>query len=166
MHLRFNTLFDRINGSDHFFTDPGSQLHPRWNVKYDKNGVKDLVHIPGDDIDTYSAIQSHADSVDIHVLLKKLENGDFSALDRAAALYLDVSELPDSPIGIFQLLSDARNNFDALPLDTRAAFNNSFEQFIASYPDFVSMAAALNNVSSPDPVQAAAPDPVPEGGNE
>lgn len=124
--LNFRTInSDRVrfisNSGDHTKTT----YTPRWN----DSGKIELVATG--QIDTYSEIQSHRDSVDINVLLAKYaQSGDPSILNKARTQFMDVSGMPTSMAGFFNLVEDGRRTFDALPVDERAKYNNSFEQFL------------------------------------
>ena len=64
---------------------------------------------------------------------------------------MDVSGLPTSIAGFYNLLEDGRRLFDGLSVEQKSKYNNSFEQFIFSQ----------GRQPKADPVPAPVADPVP-----
>lgn len=117
----------------------GSRVKTLYAPEFDDEGRMDLVETGREDL--YGFIQSHRDSVDIHVLLKRYQNGDPAALNRAQAFYMDTTGLPNTHAGWLQRFQEGRNFFDSLPLEVRAKFGHDFNQFIAAMdsPDFAKL---------------------------
>lgn len=97
----FRTQF---TAHDRFLTISGDTekgLFSRWL----ENGTLELVETGS--INLYDEIQSHRDSVDINVILAKYaKTGDISILNKVTSQYLDVSGLPTSIAGFYNLLED------------------------------------------------------------
>lgn len=87
----------------------------------------------------YEEIQSHADSVDINILLMRFKNGDINALNRVQGIYGDFSNMPETYIDAVNQIEQGRLDFAQLPPAVKEAFNNSFEEFVAAMtmPDFM-----------------------------
>lgn len=132
--MKFPTQFDKF---DRVFSRAGS----RKKVLYDPQFVDgELTLVSSGEADLYDEIQSHKDSVDIHVLLKRYQEGDTLALERAQSFYGDISQVPRSYSGLLNAMLQSRSVFDSLPAEVRASFDHSFEKFISSMdsPDFFS----------------------------
>lgn len=122
---------------------PKSQLGTRVKVLYapefDDDGRMHLVESGREDL--YGYIQSHRDSVDINVLLKRYQNGDVTALNRAQAFFMDTTEMPHTYAELLNRVQQGRSFFDSLPVETRARFGHDFNRFLASMdsPDFLKL---------------------------
>lgn len=82
----------------------------------------------------YNEIQSYKDSCDINVLIERFKNGDIDALNqRSDGAYGDFATLPKTHAEILQIMIDARNSFDRLPVATKQKFNNDFNYWFATY---------------------------------
>lgn len=122
--------------------------------------------------DLYAEIQSHKDSVDIHVLLSMYNNGDPGALTRIQGAYGDFTRMPSTFAEALNTMIAAEQYFNGLPVDVRAQFGHDFHQFIASMdsPDWAArMGVAgpgpdgLFNQPSPGPVEPSTPVDVTPG---
>lgn len=161
---RFATQFDP---HDRVHVDPGNPIKTLYGPIFDDNGVMDLT-VTGK-ANLYDEIQSHADSVDIHVLLKRYaESGDPGLFSRVQGAYGDFTQMPTTFAGALNTLIAAEQYFNGLPLDVRAQFGHSFQQFIAAMDksDFSARMGITPEVP-PDQVQpsavAASPgSPAPE----
>lgn len=115
-----------------FHSQPGNPIVPTYTAALDGNGRLDLIE--SGKIDLYSQIQSHKDSTDIDLMIKRFENGDLTALGTPhTPMYMDVTDFPKSYAEMYQLVIDAKNNFEQLPLEVRDAFGHSPEAYFASF---------------------------------
>lgn len=109
--------------------------------------------------DLYAEIQSHADSVDIHVILDRFaKTGDPGVLSRVQGAYGDFTQMPRTFAEALNTMVAAEQYFLGLPVDVRAQFGHDFHQFLASMdaPDFAQkMGIAVN----PELVKDTVPDP-------
>lgn len=87
-----------------------------------KTGKKDL----------YGEIQSHAESVDINVLVKRFQKGDVDVFSRMQGIYGDFSDMPETMIEAVNRIEQGRINFMQLPPEIREHFDNSFEKMLAA----------------------------------
>lgn len=115
---------------EHIYCNPGELVEDDYRIHYDKNGVRMLVK--DGKINTFDEIQSHRDSVDINVILKRYMNGDFTVLNRNDPQYLDTTAFPESFAEWFERGEAAKRYFYSLDPDVRAIYNNSFEQFLSA----------------------------------
>lgn len=125
---KFATQFDY---HERVHVHPGNPVKILYGPIFDENGVMDLTVIGKANL--YDEIQSHADSVDIHVLLKRYaETGDPGLFSRVQGAYGDFTQMPTTFAGALNTLIAAEQYFNGLPLEVRAQFGHSFQQFIAA----------------------------------
>ena len=132
--LRFATQYRERT---RFPSNGGQRERILYQPKFDENGVMDLVEAGREDL--YDFIQSHADSVDIHVLLARYQNGDIDALSRVQGAYGDFTNMPTSYAELLNKVNEGQSFFNSLPVDIRAKFNHNFAEFMAGMdkPDFL-----------------------------
>lgn len=116
-------------------SDPGTPLHTLLKPKFSDDGNYTLV--PAGEVSVYDEIQSHAESCDINILMKRYLNGDATALSRAQGAYFDASSMPRTYAEMLNMVLDAENAFNALPVDERAKFDHSFEKWLMQKDLFV-----------------------------
>lgn len=114
----------------------GSRIKTLYAPRINDDGTFDLVEKGKHDL--YAEIQSHAESVDIHVLLDRYKNGEVDVLSRVQGAYGDFTGMPKTYAEMFQRIEDGKQWFYSLPVETRAAFNHDFTQFMSAMdkPDF------------------------------
>lgn len=117
-----------------FWTNPGSREKVLYAPEVAKDGTYVLVENGTEDL--YAAIQSHAESVDIHVILDRYARGDLGALSRVQGVYADVTGMPGSYAEMLNLVVSGEAQFNSLPLETRAKFDHSFAKWIAAMDNF------------------------------
>lgn len=127
MPSNFKTRYD---SHDRVYQEPGSREHILYSPVFDKQGVMSLEETGTEDL--YDYIQSHADSVDIHVILKQFASGDVSVLSRVQGAYGDFTQMPKTFAEALNTMVAAEQYFMSLPVDVRAQFGHNFNQFIAS----------------------------------
>lgn len=122
----FPTMYDRkpvrsnVGSRDKILYRP--ELNEKGHLELVEDGKEDL----------YAYIQSHKDSVDIHVMLQKYQAGDVSVLQRAQGTYADLTEMPKTYAEMLNSVIAGENYFNALPLETRAKFGHSFSSWMAT----------------------------------
>lgn len=131
--MKFKTQFDP---HDRVLQEPGSRIRTLYGPIFDKQGHMSL-QVTGQE-NLYDYIQSHADSVDIHVILKQFAQGDVSVLSRVQGAYGDFTQMPKTFAEALNTMIAAEQYFNGLPVEVRAQFGHNFNQFIASMdaPDF------------------------------
>lgn len=127
---KFKTWLDRLTNTsrEHYFMPAGEKVENDYKEHFDENSVRALV-VDGQR-NTYDEIQSHRDSVDINLLVKRYMNGDFTALDRSKPVFMDLSLMPQTLAAWKEVEANGKRYFYSLDPDTRALFNNSYEQFV------------------------------------
>lgn len=152
----FSTQFDSCS---RVIQHPGDPVKTMYGPKYRPDGTWYLVEIGKHDL--YREIQSHADSVDIHEILRRFATGrDPAAFSRLQAVYGDFTQMPKTFAEALNTLIAAQQYFMDLPKETRAEFGHDFNQFIASFdsPDFLAKSGLFDLPSNPDPNNVPMPD--------
>ena len=131
--MQFKTQYD---ARDRISSNPGSPIHITYAGHYDEKG---RVVLESGRENIYDQIQSHAESCDIHVLMKRYLNGDVTALSQAQGQYLDATQFPKTYADMLNFVNDQERAFMALPADVRSKFGNSFTEYLAASgePDFL-----------------------------
>lgn len=126
--MRFRTQYDEHESvkSNH-----GSRIRVTYGAEYDSVG--NIVLFEKGKENLYDLIQSHKDSVDIHVLLKRFANGDVSALSQRQGAYGDFTDVPSSYADMLNKINACRNEFEALPVEVRAKFDHDIGKYISTY---------------------------------
>lgn len=126
--------------------NPGSREKILYSPQFNDDGTMELIEAGKENL--YEYIQSHKESVDINVILKRFARGDVTALQRRQAMFGDFSDAPSSYAEALNSMIVAEQYFNSLPLETRAKFDHNFHRFLVSLdrPDFQQML-------SPDDVQ-------------
>lgn len=139
-----------------FISNGGQRERILYLPKFDENGVMDLVESGKEDL--YDFIQSHAESVDIHVILARFQNGDIDALSRVQGAYGDFTNMPTSYAELLNRVNEGQSFFNSLPVDIRAKFNHNFAEFMAGMdkPDFLEK-LGIKSEPEPEPVPPVEP---------
>lgn len=147
--MEFKTQYD---ARERVFTEPGSPEHITYAGHYDEKGRVVLEESGRENI--YDFIQSHAESCDIHVLMKRYQNGDVEALSQKQGFYGDFLDFPKTYAEALNHMNEMERQFMALPVETREKFGNSFTEFLAASaePDFLDrLGIKKESVTEPDP---------------
>ncbi len=132
--MQFKTQYD---ARERLFSNPGDPIHITYAGHYDDKGRVVLEESGRENI--YDQIQSHAESCDIHVLMKRYMNGDATALSQAQGQFIDVTDFPKTYADMLNFVNDMERSFMSLPAEVRAKFGNSFSEYLAASgaPDFL-----------------------------
>uniref|UniRef100_A0AAU8AVI8 Internal scaffolding protein n=1 Tax=Dulem virus 188 TaxID=3145665 RepID=A0AAU8AVI8_9VIRU len=130
---KFRTQFTshaRVNAN------PGTREKVLYSPKFADDGSMELIEAGRENL--YEYIQSHKESVDINVILKRFARGDVGALQRRQAMFGDFMDAPTSYAEALNSMIVAEQYFNSLPLETRAKFDHNFHRFLVSMdsPDF------------------------------
>lgn len=123
----FRTQFDQ---HEHVYQNIGNRFKIVYSPTFDSRGVMTLEESGRDDL--YSFIQSHAASCDIHVILDRYVNGDVNVLSKVQGVYADLTQFPKTYADVLNQVIAGEKAFNALDVDTKIKFNNSFSEFMAS----------------------------------
>lgn len=106
----------------------GSRIHEIFTAKFDEKGSMYLEKTGEENI--YDQIQSHADSVDINVLLKRYANGELDVLSKVQGVFADVTGMPRTYAEMLNIVNEGTAAFEQLPVETRAKFNHNIVEFL------------------------------------
>lgn len=156
----FNTQYE---SHDRVHPASGNPVKPVYELRYSRDGVPDLEQVGQEDL--YGYIQSHRDSVDVHALVKRFQNGDQSALTRAQGFYGDITGMPTTYAEMLNSLARSEAIFNHLSAEVKSRFNNSFSEWLAGMDrdDFADRMGFtfVDSAPAPDPVLDPAPAPAP-----
>lgn len=110
-------------------TDPGSEIRIKYEPKVNDDGSIDLVESGKENIQDY--IQSHAESCDLKLIIKRYLNGDDTALNQRALAFGDTTVYPKTYAEMLQLQIDSQLAFGTLSTEIKDKFNNDANQFFA-----------------------------------
>ena len=110
-------------------TCAGSEIRVIYEPKVNDDGSIDLIKVGEENIQDY--IQSHADSCDLRIIIKRYLNGDESVLNQRALAFGDTTKYPKTYAEMLQLQMDATLAFNELPVELKDKFNNDPNQFFA-----------------------------------
>lgn len=147
--VSFSTQYDKHL---RVYAEPGSGVKEIFSPYYTEEGILEL-EVTGKE-NLYEYIQSHKDSVDIHVILQRfVDSGDPSVLQRVQGFSFDATDMPKTYAEALNAMISAENYFNSLPVETRAQFGHSFQQFLASMdkPGFVSKLGFVADIVPQDP---------------
>lgn len=137
----------------------GSKLRQTYVAVYDPNHNRQF--LPDKKIDQYARIQSFKEQCLIENIIKRCTGGDLTALNQMQGMYGDISEFPNDPRSMHDLLRRAKEVYDAVPKEERlSAFGGTFENFLATFGDNQSLDRYLQSrMTNPT-------EEVPENGAE
>ncbi len=125
--LKFDNLYRERK---RVFSASGSSEVPTYRPVIGDSGAIDLIQ--DGMINIYDQIQSHKDSCDINLMIKRFENGDLTALGTPRdPVYMDVTDMPKTYAELYQKVIDAKNEFNALPLGLREKFDFDPDKYIS-----------------------------------
>lgn len=135
----------------------GHRKHKLYGAVYDDHGRIQLEEKGEEDL--YAHIQSFADSVDIHVILKRFANGETDVLSKVQGFYGDFTQLPTDYAQMLNTVQAGEDMFNSMPLDVRAKFGHSFNEFMTALCDGSLIEKMGYHVD--EPPSPAEPDPSP-----
>lgn len=150
------SFFSRTNTPQCLPANPGTPFEKVYQFKF-VNGVKVLTDT-GERINTYEVIQADAESCAISNIIAKCT--DVSALRANASQMFDATKLPSCMEDYMNLQIKLNKQFDALPVETRAKFNNNVNLFISSFgTDYWNDSLNLKTSNSVDTVEKSVEKP-------
>lgn len=126
----------------------GSQFVPTYKLTILNDGTHDFKETGK--INIYEKIQSHRESVDLALMIKRYEQGDDTALDRVRGFYADTLGMPTTLAETLQRLEDSKALFASLPPDMRDEFNHNPDEFFVKLGDYVKSKEAASANSNVD----------------
>lgn len=128
--LKFKTAYD--TRTDEMPSTPVGEkiVYEHREVMHD-NGKRELVKDRA--INIYEKIQASKEQCEIENILRRAAEGDLSVLNAVQGNYLDITDAPSSLAEAQKFVIRAKAEFDELPRDIRAKFENNAEQYVAEY---------------------------------
>lgn len=121
----FRSKYERVVTS----TNPGSFTKNVYGSEYDKQHRLVVVKKGEEDLKAY--INSFAESVNLHVILKRFQNGDRKSLIDRIGDYVDISAIPDNMNELMAVSKNLESGFERLPASVKEKFNNNVQEFKA-----------------------------------
>ena len=149
-----------------FLTGVGSREKITYEARYNSNGQLELNEKGKED--WYGYIQSHKDSVDIHVLLERFQRGDVDVLNRVQGFYGDITAYPNTFADALNVVRSSQEFFNSLPVEERAKYNHNFSEFLASFdnPDTLARIFGIGGSSAGESASEPVKEPAKEGEKE
>lgn len=127
--MKYRTCDDRYR----HFSEPGSMIEKTYEGYYDLDGVLQLKETGEHNI--YLDTQADRDACDVNILVAKYMAGDETALNKVKGYYADISNLPTNIHDAYNLIKRAERDFEALPVEVKERFDNTFEKFLFTAGD-------------------------------
>lgn len=153
--MKFRTQYDQ---RERVPANAGTREHILYTTQFDDQGNHILVESGKENL--YDYIQSHKESVDIHVIMERFARGDVQALQRRQAMFGDFTELPTTYAGMLNAIQLGEQHFMSLPLEVRQRFDNSFGKWLAAMDDMPSFLQKMG-VETTDPDVQPEPEAEP-----
>lgn len=113
------------------FTPSGDKIVTEHREDIDSTGKRRLVK--DREVNIYEAIQASAESCEIETILRRASEGDMSVLNMVNGQYMDITGAPASLAEAQRFVIRAKAQFDELPKEIRAKFENNAEMYVAEY---------------------------------
>ncbi len=123
--MKFDTKFD--SRPRKMCSHVGEPVKKQFVGRYDYNGDVELVE---DGVrNVYDEIQAYADECSMDNILRRFAAGDVSVLSKSQGVYVDASQLPEHFVDMCNLVAEVERNFNLLPVEERAAYENNFVKY-------------------------------------
>lgn len=133
-----------------------NRFRDKYKVVYAKNGNKEFVKVGTTDM--YALAQSHKDAVSIDNIIKRATN-DASVLNRTVGQYADITKVPTNMFDAKKVIEDAKKTYEGMSATQKAAYNNSFDNFLGTFKTATGLAKYLTVIApKKQPAKEAAPD--------
>lgn len=123
--MKFDTKFDVRPRK--MCSHVGEPVKKQFVGRYDYNGNVELVEEGFRNV--YDEIQSYADECSMDNILRRFAAGDVSVLSKSQGVYVDASQLPEHFVDMCNLVAEVERNFNLLPVEERAAYENNFVKY-------------------------------------
>ena len=128
--MKFNTQY---RNHERVVSNPGNPIKQLYSGAYNEKGQVELREDGTEDL--YGFIQSFADSADIHVIMRRFQNGEVDVLEKVQGFYGDITDMPHTYAEALQRIADSEKVFMSLPVEVRAKFGHNFSEFLAASQD-------------------------------
>ena len=150
--MDFSTMYD---SHEDIFTDPGCVDVPIYSPSVNNDGHIVLEVIGVKNLPEY--IDSFRDSCDINNLVARFNAGDVTALSRVQGAFFDATQLPHTYAEMLNTVINAEKTFNALPIEVRERFDNSYVKWLSMMDDADQFALMMGVNDAADPADPADP---------
>lgn len=123
--MKFRTQYSSMKT---VFSNPGKRMKVVYELKVNEKGKRRIQKVG--ETDMQQAIDAEFPSVDLNMVLKRLENGDTDALEQIKGFYADVAELPVDMRSIMEMNEQASKIFNEMPDNYKKLYENDYLQFL------------------------------------
>lgn len=121
----FRTAYSK---HERYYVPNGTTTVKTYEHHINKYGAKKLEETGEENI--YDKIQSYAEETKIENLINRVISGDISVL-RPDGQFIDCTKMPKNMAEAQAMIQDMHNVWNGLPIDIRAKYNHSVEEFVA-----------------------------------
>lgn len=140
-------------------SEPGQRVKDEFCAVHADDGSLYLEKIG--ETNLYEYIQSFAASTDINVIIKRFAAGDTSVLSQRQGMFFDATQIqPKTYAEVLNLAIAGENAFNALPLEEREKYHNSYLTWLEHYAPLAGheqQRSSAPDVSSVQIVDGSAP---------
>lgn len=118
----------------HYKNEPapsGKKIVYEHREEIGKDGKRKLIKDRA--VNIYEKIQASKDQCEIENILRRATEGDQNVLNIVNGQYMDITGAPSSLAEAQQFVIRAKNEFEQLPKDIRAKFENNAEIYVAEF---------------------------------
>lgn len=126
--FKSRTNYPKIKAQDEF-----SEYKPLYEIKLDDRGRKKLVQNGQENL--YEKIQEFKDDCDVEKIIQKATLGDTSVLEKRIGQYMDTTGWPKTIQESFEMVQKLTADFEKLPQEIKAEFDNSIYKFAEADKD-------------------------------
>ena len=123
--MKFRTQYSSMKT---VFSNPGKRMKVVYELKINERGKRGIEKVG--ETDLQQAIDAEFPSVDLNMVLKRLENGDTDALEQVKGFYADVAALPVDMRSIMEMNEQASKLFNEMPDNYKKLYQNDYLQFL------------------------------------
>lgn len=109
----------------------GEKFEMRHRANIGKDGKRELVK--DRKVPIYELIQASREECEIENIIKRAVMGDYNALNARQGVYADITGMPQSIAEAQQMIINLKEEFEHLPKDIRAKFENNAEMYVAEF---------------------------------
>ena len=124
-------FYSRVNRPKTIPYPRSSKIVPTYSLQVNKEtGKKEIIESGKTNI--YDMIQASKEETMVYNIIKRFQNGDLEALTKTKGIYGDFTNAPKTLAEAQQLIINAENHFNELPLGVRQEFNFSSSEYLAA----------------------------------
>lgn len=123
--MKFRTRYSEMKT---VFSNPGKRMKVVYELKVNEKGKRGIEKVG--ETDLQQEIDAEFPSVDLNMVLKRLENGDSDALEKVKGFYADIANLPVDMRSIMEMNEQASKIFNSMPDNYKKLYENDYLQFL------------------------------------